>query len=212
MPILRQTLSDTDTEVRIASLLWAGESWQVTEKDRSVLRSHLPNSLTSGAVNERLFDTYLAAVENLDAQFAESYVNRAEPRSKKLQRRLPAKLLTKFVESNDWPVAVRAQALKRMDSLSARKIAGYLRQYLEDHDDALALAIIDQCFEPKFGQQLLKTLVRIARDPQRSESLRCESLLALSYFPAESFDVTKLVFDPNPQVATEALPMNPPSR
>lgn len=116
--LIRTYLSDPDADVRRAALMWAGESLQVD------LLSDLDVALNRGNVNPILFETYLAAVENLSGGFAEALHQRKAHRANQLRRQLPSRLIAGVAKNLDLSDEVRAVAISKLsdDEVAANQV------------------------------------------------------------------------------------------
>lgn len=199
--LIQRFLSDPDETVRRAALMWAGESLQLE------LRPHLELALTKAPVSTTLFETYLAAVRNLGAEFATAYQARAARRAKDLARPLDPEILVDVAKSDGFSIEIRGMAIRRFEDATVSENAAWLLGQLNSSGDLLAIAAIRR-FAGMSNRQVAKlaeSLTEVAMDQARSSEVRCEALLALS---ASRDDVSKRVLslleDPNDDVAVEA--------
>lgn len=172
--IIPMLLGDEDEQVRIAALVWAGESLEPT------LRSQLADALKP-PMSGRLFDTYLAALETLDPSYIDAYVNRRVAKSNQLKRELPTAEVIRVLLDTTHSPSIRALALERLDSATLNDLSKTMRTHLRSQNDGLSKAILHAYRGLASDPEWLEILYSIALDKARSVDLRCESLLALSY-------------------------------
>ncbi|PHQ36993.1 hypothetical protein CEE69_01040 [Rhodopirellula bahusiensis] len=133
--LIRRFLADKDSEVRRAALMWAGES-MLTE-----LRDDLDGAINQGDVDATLFETYLAAVENLNGDFSENVRLQTARRANTLRRQLPAGLIASVAEDSAFPNEVRVLAIDRLTDAEVAGGSDWLSPLLSEGADALSIAV-----------------------------------------------------------------------
>jgi putative membrane-bound dehydrogenase-like protein len=188
--LIRNALSDSDLDVRLLALMWAGEALDVS------LRPALDETLKAGEVTARLFNTYLAAVEMVNDTFIEDYRLRAHS-SKKVPRELEPGLLLKLARNTSFSSVVRAEAVKRLDDKEAL-------EFLSSPDEAVLTAAFNKMASTPLPE-VEKRLTAIALDTGKSSQVRAEALLGLSKQVIDNPSVlVPLLKDANADVAYEA--------
>ncbi len=188
---VRTALADPDHQVRRLALMWAGERLNLN------LRPNLDRALTSGPVNNELFEAYLAAVEMLEPSFAKAYGNRENPRAYRIPRMLDPVLLDTLAWNENLPSAVRALAIS---GLGSEKIA----DFLENGDPTIRLAAIRKA-SVIVSDPIRDSLVSFALDEGKDSETRSEALLGLSrQILTDPVTLLTLLDDPHSEVAIEA--------
>ena len=157
--------------------MWAGELLDPS------LRPDLDRALEHGSVSTGLFETHLAAVENLCGSFPEDFRQQMARRSSTLKRVLPEGLIVQFARDANLPPDVRALAIGRF---GARDIQSQ-RQWLLDclsADDEIFLAIVTRVAHVDSGQfaDFGDALTALTLDDSRSTAIRSEAIFALRRF------------------------------
>lgn len=129
--LLRTLLRDTHSEIRRMALVWAGEQ-RFTN-----LREDLDQAVAGPDTSAALFETYLAAVENLSPPFVETFRDRAKDKSSQLTRKLPPGLLESIIRDEGRSARVRALAIPRLENQDRDGSYQLLAQLLRYHDGAL---------------------------------------------------------------------------
>ena len=195
---IRTALLDSNESLKIAALMWIGEG------QLDSLRSLLPSALSS-EVTVSVFDAYLAANEMLDPQFIREYESRAKEKSNQLLGKLAPKILLDVLRDSRYSPQVRGLALSRLPAQKSRELSEELITYLQNHDDAFSMAIVQTAFDKPVDSVLRRTLFSVAIDSKNSTDLRCEAILALSHQPEYRIEqIQSLMTDSNEDVAIEA--------
>ncbi|TWT58206.1 hypothetical protein KOR42_15770 [Thalassoglobus neptunius] len=201
VPSIRRWLKDPSEKIRLAALVWAGESMNVE------LLDDLEAAITRQDVSTQLFATYLAAVQNLDAKFIEAYQTRASAKSSQLTRPSTAALLVKVARSPEFSESVQAHAVRFFDLSSIKSERDWLTQQLRSEHQQLALAAVRKLAELPLAQypSLIEELEGICMDDSVPSELRCEALLAISTVSVDNPErLLPLLLDENESVAIEA--------
>jgi putative membrane-bound dehydrogenase-like protein len=199
--MLKAFLADRDETVRRAALLWAGEAMQPE------LRPHLESALGTPPAGAELFETYLAAVQNLDPEFIRAYRSRQQSRAQQIRQRLPAGVLLQVARSDRFSAEVRGMAIRRLDEASLIANRDWFEEQLARCADPLALSIIRRFAELSDEQrnELAETLTEMALGGEHSSTVRCESLLALSTLKVtDPRRILPLLRHGDPDIAVEA--------
>ena len=172
---VRPYLQDFDPNVRQAALMWAGESMLAE------LRPDLDIALRSGPVDAVVFETYLAAAENLNPNFLADFASRKHSKSNKIPRSLDPQLLVELAHDEELPETVRRLAISRFDDEVVREQLPWLVERINGESLELAIAAIRRAASlTDAPDQLIETLTATALDKSFVTPLRCECLLALA--------------------------------
>ncbi|WP_436715087.1 PVC-type heme-binding CxxCH protein [Roseiconus lacunae] len=198
---IRRFLKDESIDVRRAALMWAGESM------REDLRSDLEIAIHVGAVDANLFETYLAAVENLSGSFADGYRRRSESRAKELRRELPNGLLGSIARDPEFPDSVRAHAVSRLTDAQVEENLAWLIPLVTQSKEPFSVAIIRRLISVSAARsrEVCRLLTQLAIDDSMSDLVRCEALFTLSHFqPIEPSLFLPLLHASEEDIAIEA--------
>jgi len=188
---IRSALSDPDLQVRRVALMWAGETLDLD------LRPELDRVLTAGAINDELFEAYLAAVEMLEPSFAKAFGNRENPRAYKIPRMLDPNLLDTLAWNEKLPTSVRALAISRLDPKD-------VTAFLKNGDPSIRLAAIQKA-STIVSEPIRDSLIAFALDQSEDTVVRAEALLGLTRQSlTEPAKLLPLLEDSNQAVAIEA--------
>lgn len=194
--LLRRFLADPDERVRRAALIWAGTSM------RPSLRADLDQAMHGGDVSAVLFETYLAAVQNVDPRFANAVCKREKSKSSEIPRQLEEGLVESVAADDSHSPEVRALAVMRLRDLgNHQKLLLGLARESEPPLQSAAIRRLSDTPSSKARQ----TLLSLALDDASPTFVRAEALLALSRdsgFAAE--EIIPLLDDPDASVAVEA--------
>ena len=179
--LIRKFLSDPNVSIRQAALMWAGQTM-----DRQ-LRPALDAALMVQPVTATIFETYLAAVENLEAEFIEAFAARAT-RANRIPRRLDADVVVKVAESDSFSIEVRKLAVQNFDDETTELRKTWLLEQVAQSDDVLAIASMRRlaALQKDGDGNLARALKNVALDDKRSVTVRCEALLWLG--PSQTAD------------------------
>lgn len=178
--IIRLGLRDASERVRIASLIWSGELLDPS------LRADIDAALKLGTTETVLFETYLAAVENLSGDFALQFKQQAARRSNSLARSLPDGLLVKLAQNESLADEVRALAVARMSDSDIAAQLEWLQKVLNVRGPLTLPVILRLAQTPSRSIQLfVESLSAIALDDTCASELRCEALFALRRVPID---------------------------
>lgn len=195
----RQFLGDPDETVRRAALMWAGQSLQTD------LRGDLETALRSGPVNGVVFQTYLAAVENLEPAFVNAYQTRETSRSNRLKRQLAPQVLIEVARDKRFSASVRSMAVGQYTDETVQEQSDWLAEQMSIADETLVLAIIRRLAATEISAESQQRLAELALDQNRSSQVRCEALAALAVHPAaDPHRFLSLLQSNDSSVATEA--------
>ncbi|MEW4490211.1 PVC-type heme-binding CxxCH protein [Thalassoglobus sp. JC818] len=197
---IRRWLQDPSEEIRLAALVWAGESMNID------LRGDLQAAITQENVSTQLFATYLAAVQNLDSTFIEAYQTRAAAKSNQLPRPSTSKLLIEVAKSPKFSESVQAHAVRFLDLSTAKSERDWLTRQIQSEQEELALAAIRKLGELPLNEhpELVENFVDTCLDDSAPAELRCEALLAISTVKLEDPQrLIPLLSDENESIATE---------
>ncbi len=194
---IRPFLADQDHRIRHAALIWVAES------TNSSFRTELDAAIQGPDISAALFETYLAAVQNLAPEFARSYRARTASRSNQLVRKLDESLLHAIATDHRYAPKLRALALARIDDPQQIPDVDQLREMVNASDRYLPLAAVRKL--AKLTAAGATSLVGVARDHRLSVAVRAEALAALAQSSGvAASEVVALVEDENESVAIEA--------
>ena len=185
--VIRKMLRDSNARVRLAALMWAGESLN------PMLRDSLDAALRHDGIDTVLLEAYLAAAENLNGSFARDYQARKSSRANTLKRVLPKGLISRLAQNDQLPEDARALAIRRFDDVDIATHQMWLVENLMTRDDIVSLAIAQRFayVDPgRFGQ-FADALATVAMDESRRSEVRSEAMFALRRFSIQ--DVESIV-------------------
>jgi len=192
--ILRKFLADPDEQVRLISLVWAGEETLIP------LTNIIDVALTDGNVTPAVFKAYLAAAEILTAAASPT------PRPKGPvwdQGATGSGLIERMLRDDSKPPALRAIALTMVPNIADNEMVDLLIKLIQGTDQRLRIEAIRTLAQSasKRGSDLLQ---EVALAKTNSGGVRAEAVLALA---AQPLDVWKnflpLLDDPEPAVRLE---------
>ena len=135
-----QTLSNLlghhDLRLRQAALFYIGTR-QVEEAMPT-----LTAALKSGSITPELFDSFLAAVQNLQPEFVQGYQQKKENKSNSLKRVLPENFIAEIIADRQTDEPIRALALPYLDKPQEHQEL-LLNQLRISKDEAYQVALID---------------------------------------------------------------------
>ncbi len=195
--LMQKLLTDADARVRQRAMMWVGKSGMVA------LKQDLDKSLAVGMPSLLLFETYLETIRHLQPEFLNTYQNRTESHTKKIERPLPENFIEMFIQDSSRPTAVRAMAVKMLEN-PAQKVG-------------LLLALLEKEKNPKLQTEVVRSLANVpdlavaerlfdlAKSKSTSANVRAEALLALSRQPCDfSVKIKPLQDDASQEVKLEA--------
>ncbi|MCA9130346.1 MAG: c-type cytochrome [Planctomycetales bacterium] len=193
-------LTDADIEIRRAAIMWAGESMNPSVRD------DLDRVLTTGTASRPLFEAYLAAIENLNGDFAAAVLRRGPGRANQLMRELPAGLIAKIARDANQSISVRELAIEKLSDLELSQNSDWLQQLLNSTDDKLCVAVAKRYADTAVLQDgTQEILARLALDSSRDSEVRCEAIFALSRHLRDTVDdLLVLLSAPDQNVAIES--------
>ncbi len=166
-------LADQDLEVRRAALLWAGFALPITDRDL------LDRAIDSVEVTGTLFDTYLAAVEMVNATFRDGYLQQAASMSRQIPRPTEPGLLLRIVRDETRPATVRARAVDRLTLDDLPRAESLLIDLADAKDRRLARAAVTRLAELD-SPPSRRRLASLITDDQAPIELRIAALRAAS--------------------------------
>ncbi len=108
-------IKDKDSRIRKMALIWVGSA-QFTQ-----FENQLETALTSGEVDNDLFETYLETVKLLQPQFVKAFQNLEISRSKSLPRELPADFISHIIKDSSKPAEIKVFAFRYLKDLTLYK-------------------------------------------------------------------------------------------
>ena len=111
-PLVSRLLSDPDSRVRQAALIWIGQ-WGLAE-----LRDELVRSIETDDVSAQLLETYIATVEVLHPNFIRERKAERRDKARDLPRQTDVADLLSIVQDPNRPATLRAIALTRIPAES----------------------------------------------------------------------------------------------
>ncbi len=188
---IQSLLADSDLSVRRIALMWAGETLNLE------LRPQLDKALAAGEVNRTLFEAYLAAVEMLEPDFAETFGSRLSPRANRIPRSLDPSLLAQLARDTSLPATARALAIARLSPEDCLDL-------LDHADPEIRLAALKNAARTS-GNTVRDRIRRIAFDTRERVEIRAEALFGLGRQSLENPQfLVPLMDDPNTTIAIEA--------
>ncbi|MGD1894191.1 MAG: PVC-type heme-binding CxxCH protein [Cyclobacteriaceae bacterium] len=169
---LRRLLNDQDEAVRRIALTY------VAQHARDDLSSEVDQLLASGKITSPLFETYLATLRHLQPVFVQEYRTRANPESKKLQRKLPPTYLADLIQNTDVAEEIRALALSYLDNPA--EIRQFLVEALLTASEAMQMATL-QAFKSMRSEDVANATLQLALDRNASPLVRGQALVTLEY-------------------------------
>ncbi|MEM9671298.1 MAG: PVC-type heme-binding CxxCH protein [Bacteroidota bacterium] len=169
---LRRLLNDQDEAVRRVALTY------VAQHARDDLSSEVDQLLASGKITSPLFETYLATLRHLQPVFVQEYRTRANPESKKLQRKLPPTYLADLIQNTDVAEEIRALALSYLDNPA--EIRQFLVEALLTASEAMQMATL-QAFKSMRSEDVANATLQLALDRNASPLVRGQALVTLEY-------------------------------
>ena len=197
---IRSFLSDTDPLVRQGALMWAGES--LNQETRPLLQT----ALQVRPVTTAVFESYLAALQNLDGEFVQQFNSKSFKKSKDIPRQYDSNVLRQIATNLEFSDELRAMAIAKFDDDAVAANWSWLLQLLDRGSDELALAAIRRAIAaPSDLLEIREALSLTAESKVRSPEVRCEALLALGTLNVpEPKRFMPLLIDENDDIALEA--------
>ncbi|MFN4000127.1 PVC-type heme-binding CxxCH protein [Algoriphagus sp.] len=173
-------IKDKDPDIRKMALIWVGSA-QLTQ-----YQNQIAAALTSGELDNDLFETYLETVKLLQPQFVKAYKSREITRSKSLSRELPGDFISKIIKDDSSPAGVRIFAFRYLENLIGYK--DFLFSFLEmDQDPRVRLETVRTLRDlPELD--VAEKLLEVAMDDDNPEILRSEALSVLAFHSLENVE------------------------
>ncbi len=170
--VASRLLSDPDSRVRQAALIWIGESgW-------SELRDELIRSIETDDVSAQLLETYIATVEVLHPEFIREHQAQSRERARDLPRKTDVEDLLRLVLNPKRSATLRAIALTRLPIESNQIGRRQLMELAIKGHTVLRAAAIDRVANDPH-EAVTELLLAIAIDSDESAYIRNLALLAL---------------------------------
>jgi putative membrane-bound dehydrogenase-like protein len=194
--LLESLLADPDLEIRRMALIWTAE------RSLTGLRPKLDLAISQGEASPVLFETYLAAVQDLGPDMLEAYSKKM--RGFQIRRQYDPQWVEEIVHDAARPALVRTLALSRLSNLDTERNVALLRELTGvEHEPRLRMEAVRTLAHSRHSEAA-PVLKAIAANRERETDERAEAVLALSsQSPGMIQDLMDLLDDPDLAVRIE---------
>ncbi|MEB2780676.1 PVC-type heme-binding CxxCH protein [Algoriphagus sp. C2-6-M1] len=190
-------IKDEDLRIRKMALIWVGSA-QLTQYE-----NQLETALTSGEVDNDLFETYLETVKLIQPQFVKAFQNQEITRSKSLPRELPADFISQFIQDSTKPADIKVFAFRYLKDLTLHK--DFLLSFLEKDQETQIRQETIWTVQGLPDKDVAANLLKVALDIENPEIIRSDALAVLESQPLENWEsIISLLDDREENVRIEA--------